>query len=178
MTIIGAGYIGLEFAGIYGFFGSEVTALNTHSIILPREDNIDEIINILEKRNVKFINNVSLNEIKEENKIAKLIYTKDNKDYKLESDIILLTAGRKANIDNLKLENANLELNAREFIKVNEILKTSTENIWALGDVNGGTQFTSISLDDYRIVVNHLYGDKTRTTTDRQNVPNALFFRS
>lgn len=64
MTIIGAGYIGLEFAGIYGFFGSEVTALNTHSIILPREDNIDEIINILEKRNVKFINNVSINEIK------------------------------------------------------------------------------------------------------------------
>jgi len=76
------------------------------------------------------------------------------------------------------LENVNLELDAREFIKVNEILKTSTENIWALGDVNGGTQFTYISLDDYRIVVNHLYGDKTRKTTDKQNVPNALFFRS
>lgn len=177
MTIIGAGYIGLEFAGIYGSFGSEVTVLNTHSTILPREDedDIDEIINILEKRNVKFINNVSINEIKEENKIAKLIYTKDNKDYKLESDIILVATGRKANIDNLKLENANLELDARGFIKVNEILKTSTENIWALGDVNGGPQFTYISLDDYRIVVNHLYGDKTRKTTDRQNVPNALF---
>ncbi len=177
MTIIGAGYIGLEFAGIYGSFGSEVTVLNTHSTILPREDedDIDEIINILEKRNVKFINNVSINEIKEENKIAKLIYTKDNKDYKLESDIILVATGRKANIDNLKLENANLELDARGFIKVNEILKTSTENIWALGDVNGGPQFTYISLDDFRIVVNHLYGDKTRKTTDRQNVPNALF---
>ncbi len=38
MTIIGAGFIGLEFAGIYSSFGSEVTIINTHNTILPRED--------------------------------------------------------------------------------------------------------------------------------------------
>lgn len=177
MTIIGAGYIGLEFAGIYGSFGSEVTVLNTHSTILPKEDedDINEIVNILQKRNVKFINNVSINEIKEENKTAKLIYTTHGEEKELDSDIILVATGRKANIDNLKLENANIELDARGFIKVDETLKTSAQNIWALGDVNGGPQFTYISLDDYRIVANHLYGDKTRKTNDRQNVPNALF---
>ena len=107
--------------------------------------------------------------------MAKLLYTIDGEEKELESNIILVATGRKANTDNLKLENANVELDSRGFIKVDETLKTSTENIWALGDVNGGLQFTYISLDDYRIVANHLYGDKTRKISDRKNVPSALF---
>lgn len=179
ITIIGAGYIGLEFAGIYASFGSEVTVVNTHSTILPNEDSDDseEVINILQKRNVNFLNDVSIVEIKEENKLAKLIYKKNEESQyiELDSDIVLIATGRKANIEGLNLEKANIELNERGFIKVNEILETTTKNIWALGDVNGGPQFTYISLDDYRIIRNNLFEDKTRKTTDRKNIPNALF---
>lgn len=179
LTIIGAGYIGLEFAGIYGSFGSEVTVINTKSNILPREDNDDseEVVNILKKRNVSFFNDVSIVEIKEENQSAKLIYKKNNEEEQRElcSDIILVATGRKANTEGLGLEKANIELDNRGFIKVNEVLETTTKNIWALGDINGGPQFTYISLDDYRIIINQLFGDKTRKTTDRKNIPNSLF---
>ena len=179
ITIIGAGYIGLEFAGIYASFGSEVTVVNTHRTILPKEDNDDaqEVVNILKKRNVKFLNDVSIIEIKEENQLAKLIYKQngENEERELSSDIVLVATGRKANIDNLNLHNANVELDSRGFIKVNEKLETTTKNIWALGDVNGGPQFTYISLDDYRIIRNHLFEDKTRKTSDRKNVPSSLF---
>ena len=179
ITIIGAGYIGLEFAGIYASFGSEVTVVNTHTTILPKEDNDDaqEVVNILKKRNVKFLNDVSIIEIKEENQLAKLIYKQNGEDEEreLSSDIVLVATGRKANIDNLNLHNANVELDSRGFIKVNEKLETTTKNIWALGDVNGGPQFTYISLDDYRIIRNHLFEDKTRKTSDRKNVPSSLF---
>lgn len=179
ITIIGAGYIGLEFAGIYASFGSEVTIVNTHRTILPKEDNDDaqEVVNILKKRNVKFLNDVSIIEIKEENQLAKLIYKQNGEDEEreLSSDIVLVATGRKANIDNLNLHNANVELDSRGFIKVNEKLETTTKNIWALGDVNGGPQFTYISLDDYRIIRNHLFEDKTRKTSDRKNVPSSLF---
>jgi pyruvate/2-oxoglutarate dehydrogenase complex dihydrolipoamide dehydrogenase (E3) component len=179
ITIIGAGYIGLEFAGIYASFGSEVTVVNTHKTILPKEDNDDaqEVVNILKKRNVKFLNDVSIIEIKEENQLAKLIYKQNGEDEEreLSSDIVLVATGRKANIDNLNLHNANVELDSRGFIKVNEKLETTTKNIWALGDVNGGPQFTYISLDDYRIIRNHLFEDKTRKTSDRKNVPSSLF---
>lgn len=179
ITIIGAGYIGLEFAGIYASFGSEVTVVNTHRTILPKEDNDDaqEVVNILKKRNVKFLNDVSIIEIKEENQLAKLIYKQNGEDEEreLSSDIVLVATGRKANIDNLNLHNANVELDSRGFIKVNEKLETTTKNIWALGDVNGGPQFTYISLDDYRIIRNHLFEDKTRKTSDRKNVPSSLF---
>lgn len=179
LTIIGAGYIGLEFAGIYGSFGSEVTVINTKSTILPREDNDDseEVVNILKKRNVSFLNDVSIVEIKEENQSAKLIYKKNNEEEQRElySDIILVATGRKANTEGLGLKKANIELDNRGFIKVNEVLETTTKNIWALGDINGGPQFTYISLDDYRIIINQLFGDKTRKTTDRKNIPNSLF---
>lgn len=177
ITIIGAGFIGLEFAGIYSSFGSEVTVLNTHSTILPKEDEEDanEIMNILVKRNVSFINDASIVEVKEENKIAKLIYTKNGEEKELTSDIVLVATGRKANIDGLKLENAGIELDKRGFIKVNDILETSVKNIWALGDINGGSQFTYISLDDYRIIIDQLFGNKLRKTTDRKNVPSVLF---
>lgn len=177
LTIIGAGFIGLEFAGIYSSFGSEVTILNNHSRILPREDEDDseEIIKILEKRNVKIINNVEIKEIKDEDGVAKILYRKNEEDVELYSDIILVATGRKANTEGLNLEKAAIELDSKGFVKVNERLETNIKNIWALGDINGGPQFTYISLDDYRIVINNLYGDKTRKTTHRKNVPSAMF---
>ncbi len=57
MTIIGAGFIGLEFAGIYSSFGAEVTILNSNNGILPNEDveDSEEIIKLLAKRNVKLL---------------------------------------------------------------------------------------------------------------------------
>lgn len=177
IIIVGAGFIGLEFAGIYSSFGSQVTVINTHSTILPKEDEEDtnEIINILQKRNVRFINEVSIKEIIEENKLAKLVYTQNGEEKELSSDIVLVATGRKANTEGLKLENAGIKLDTRGFIKVNDVLETNIKNIWALGDVNGGPQFTYISLDDYRIIINQLFGDKSRKTSDRKNVPSALF---
>ena len=177
IIIVGAGFIGLEFAGIYSSFGSQVTVINTHSTILPKEDEEDtnEIINILQKRNVRFINEVSIKEIIEENKLAKLVYTQNGEEKELSSDIVLVATGRKANTEGLKLENTGIKLDTRGFIKVNDVLETNIKNIWALGDVNGGPQFTYISLDDYRIIINQLFGDKSRKTSDRKNVPSALF---
>lgn len=177
MTIIGAGFIGLEFAGIYSSFGTEVTILNSNNGILPNEDIEDsqEIIKLLEKRNVKIINNTKVKEIKEVSNFATVEYEINSELKEIKSDIILVATGRKANTEGLGLENAGIELNERGFIKVSDTLKTNKEHIWAIGDINGGPQFTYISLDDYRIIINQLFGNKTRTTSNRKNIPNAIF---
>lgn len=177
MTIIGAGFIGLEFAGIYSSFGAEVTILNSNNGILPNEDveDSEEIIKLLAKRNVKIVNNANIKEIKEVSELAIVEYEVDGKSKELTSNMILVATGRKANTEGLGLENAGIELNERGFIKVSETLKTNKEHIWAIGDINGGPQFTYISLDDYRIVINQLFGDKTRKTNDRKNIPNSIF---
>ena len=60
-------------------------------------------------------------------------------------------------------------------IEVDEHLRTSQPHIFAVGDVNGGPQFTYVSLDDYRIVLDQLTGAGTRSTADRRAVPYVLF---
>lgn len=84
MTIIGAGFIGLEFAEIYSSFGSDVTVLNTQNDILMNEDSddADEVSNILSKRGVKILNNISINEIVKVGQNAKVLYMQDGTEKK------------------------------------------------------------------------------------------------
>lgn len=88
-----------------------------------------------------------------------------------------LNAGyRQAAVEALKLENTQVQISDQGHIMVDSKLKTHEDNIYALGDVKGGPQFTHISYDDYRIVVNNLYGDKSRSTEDRL-IPFTLFIQ-
>ncbi len=90
-------------------------------------------------------------------------------------DAVLIAIGRRPNVDELNLGAAGVEVNNRGTIVVDKTLKTSAENIWALGDVKGGLQFTYISLDDFRIVKDNLFGEGTRSTEDRDIVPYSVF---
>jgi pyruvate/2-oxoglutarate dehydrogenase complex dihydrolipoamide dehydrogenase (E3) component len=69
------------------------------------------------------------------------------------SDEVLVATGRRPNVEGLALEKAGVTLTERGAIAVNEHLQTVVPNIYAVGDVVGGLQFTYISLDDSRIVL-------------------------
>jgi pyruvate/2-oxoglutarate dehydrogenase complex dihydrolipoamide dehydrogenase (E3) component len=73
----------------------------------------------------------------------------------------------------LNLAVAGVELDDRGFIRVNDRLETTAPDVWALGDVNGGPQFTHASLDDWRIISANLAGGN-RSTAGRL-VPYTLF---
>lgn len=68
-----------------------------------------------------------------------------------------------------------MKTDERGAIVTDEHLRTSVPNIYALGDVTGGLQFTYISLDDYRIVSNYLFGNKKRNSSDRNPVSYSVF---
>ena len=87
---------------------------------------------------------------------------------------MLLAIGRKPNV-NLGLETTDIKLTDRKEIKVDERLRTTRDGIYAVGDVIGAMQFTYISLDDFRIVKDDLYGDKERTTKNSGAVPYTVF---
>lgn len=75
----------------------------------------------------------------------------------------------------MNLENAGVKVTERGAVEVDSRLKTSASNIWAMGDVTGGLQFTYISLDDFRIIKDNLFGDGKRTVNDRDVVPYSVF---
>lgn len=177
LVIIGGGYIGVEFASYYANFGSKVTVIQDGKVFLPRED--QEVVALVEqsfeKRGIQLIREAKVEEIIDEEKNALIKLNINGKPMDIKADAILVATGRRPNVEGLNLENAGVELIERNAIKVDETLKTSADNIWAMGDVVGGLQFTYISLDDSRIVASQLLGDHKRTLNNRSNVPYSIF---
>lgn len=179
MVIVGGGYIGMEFASMYSSFGTEVTVLEFGPILIGREDRdiADAVKARLEKKGVKFIFNADTQEIRA-NAVGNSVIYKDRiqgVDMQVDGEAVLIAIGRRPNTAGLNLEAAGIELTERGAIKTNEFLQTSQQNIWAMGDIAGREQFTYISLDDYRIVLDSLYGSKSRSVLDRKNVPYSVF---
>jgi pyruvate/2-oxoglutarate dehydrogenase complex dihydrolipoamide dehydrogenase (E3) component len=78
------------------------------------------------------------------------------------------------NSDTLNLATADIQTDERGFIKVNDRLETTAEDVYALGDIKGGPAFTHISYDDFRIIRSNLVQKKSASTKGRQ-VPYTLF---
>ena len=173
LTIVGGGYIGLEFASMYADFGSKVTVVQDGDVFLPREDEdiAKAIRDVLEAKNVEIVTGAKVTKVDE----GKLYYEVAGKSKALASDAILLAVGRRPNTDGLRCENAKVKLTERGAVETDEHLKTSANNIWAAGDVCGKLQFTYISLDDSRIIWDEIMGEDKRTTQNRGAFSYSVF---
>ena len=179
LVIIGGGYIGLEFASMYASFGSQVTVLESYPELIAREDRdiAASVKETVEKKGIVFRMNAKVQSVNrvEDKAIVTFADSQTNEVFVLEADAVLLATGRRPNTKDLNLEVAGVEVDVRGAIIVDEYLKTTNPNIRAVGDVKGGLQFTYISLDDYRIVREDLFGDKERRTGDRNPVSYSVF---
>lgn len=169
LVIIGGGYIGLEFASMYANFGSNVTIIQNNDIFIGREDE-DIALNIkenLEAQGVKIIFSANTERIDSDGTVHLMI---NNEHQSIKADAVLIAIGRKANIQDLNLEAAGVEVDMRGGIITNDKRQTNQKHIYALGDIVGGLQFTYISLDDYRIIANEDYD-----LSKRKNIPYSVF---
>ncbi|MEG0953326.1 MAG: reactive chlorine resistance oxidoreductase RclA [Citrobacter sp.] len=173
LGILGGGYIGVEFASMFANFGSKVTIFEAAPLFLPREDRdvADAIARILRDKGVELILNANVHSVSSQDGAVQIQMPEETHSV----DALLIASGRKPATEALQLKNAGVDVNDRGGIIVNRYLRTSADNIWAMGDVTGGLQFTYISLDDFRIVRDSLLGDGLRNTGDRQNVPYSVF---
>lgn len=178
LVIIGGGYIGLEFSSMYSGFGSEVTVIQDGARFIPREDEdiAAEIQKVLEEKGVRFITGASISGVRRDGDWSYVQYSLDGKQEELEADAILVATGRRPNTKGLNLEAAGVELTARGGVKVDGSYRTTAPNIWAMGDVAGGLQFTYVSLDDFRIVWSSLHGGPyDADAVKRSHIPYSVF---
>lgn len=177
LTILGSGFIGLEFAATYAKFGTKVTVIDKAEKLLARED--DDVANAVfesyKSLGVEFIFGADTKCVEQDENTVTLSYEVDGETGKISSDVLLVATGRTPNTKELHLENAGVEVSERGFVNVNEHLQTNKPHIFAMGDVNGGPQFTYISLDDYRIVKSYLDGSGAYTRNDRQPIAFSAF---
>lgn len=177
LAIIGGGYIGLEFASMYAQYGSQVTVFEFYERLLPREDDdiASTIENMLKQQGISFSFHSQVQQLKNKESLVQMTFIKDEKEYCEEFDAVLLATGRRPQTKDLGLENTEILVNDKGEIVVNEYLQTTVPHVYAMGDVKGGLQFTYISLDDFRIVKDHLYGKQERTTHNRGWIPYSVF---
>lgn len=177
LAVIGAGYIGLEFASMYSEFGSEVTVIDTAEKLLPKEDEeiAQRVKTILEAKGIKFLLKSKIDEVSDRDNRGYIKVLGEEGAAEIEADAILVAIGRKPNTEGLNLEAAGVRTDERGAVIIDDKLKTTTDNIWAMGDVKGGLQFTYISLDDFRIIRDNVYGNGNRTVNDRNVIPYSVF---
>ncbi|WP_445159940.1 FAD-dependent oxidoreductase [Mycobacterium sp. Dal123C01] len=178
LTVLGGGYVGLEFAAMYAAYGSQVLVLERGPRVLRGEDDdvADCARDVLVGGGIEIITSAVVTSVSGNgDSDATVSYQVDGVAHAVEADAILVALGREPVTDGLGLEAAGVETTATGAIVVDSHLRSSQSHIFAVGDVNGGPQFTYISLDDYRVVLSQLAGDGKRSTATRAAVPYTLF---
>jgi pyruvate/2-oxoglutarate dehydrogenase complex dihydrolipoamide dehydrogenase (E3) component len=176
LIVLGAGYVGLEFAQAMSRFGSKVTVIDRNQRVIHGEDDdiTEGLQSLFEDEGVDLVLNARMKSVSgKSGQSVRLTFEQNGFEKVLEGTHLLVAAGRVPNTKDIGLELPGVELTERGYIKVNERLETTAPGVWAVGEVAGSPQFTHISEDDFRVVRDNILGGN-HTTTGRQ-VPFCLF---
>lgn len=176
LAIIGAGYIALEFAQVFRRLGSDVVLVARGDRFLPNEDRdiADAIRAVLEEDGVEFVDNVETDSVRQDPTGIEVTYSRNGIPGTLRCSHLMVAIGRTPNSAGLGLEAAGVQVDKRGAITVDDHLRTTAENVYAVGDCNGGPLFTHVSWDDYRILLANVLHGAGRSTAGRL-VPYTLF---
>lgn len=169
LVIVGGSYIGLEFAQMYRRFGSQVTVIEMGSRLIGREDEdvSDAVRQILEGEGIDVRLSADCIGFSQRGDQVVVSTSCEPHTEEIVGSHVLLAVGRQPNTDDLGLESAGVETDARGYVTVNDKLCTSVPGIWAIGDVNGRGAFTHTSYNDYEILVANMFDDDPRSVSDR-----------
>ena len=169
LVVVGGSYIGLEFGQMFRRFGSEVTILEMGPRLIQREDPdvSDTIAEVLAGEGIGLRLNAQCIAFdrRGEDVVARVDCTAGAPE--VVGSHVLLAVGRRPNTDDLGLDAAGVEVDARGYVVVNDQLETSVPGIWALGDCNGRGAFTHTSYNDFEIVAANLLDGDRRRVSDR-----------
>lgn len=181
LVIIGGGVIGLEFAGIYNSFGSQVTVVEYCKEILPAFDRdlAKRLRTSLKKKGITFEVGAAVTEVREgvdstgsPTNESTVVYEQKGKTKEVPADVVLMAVGRGANVAALNLEEAGIEFTPRGIV-VDENMQTNVPGVYAVGDVNGLCQLAhAATFQSYR-ALNHVLGKQDNIRLDI--IPAAVF---
>jgi pyruvate/2-oxoglutarate dehydrogenase complex dihydrolipoamide dehydrogenase (E3) component len=169
LIVVGGSYVGLEFGQMYRRFGSEVTVVEMGPRLIGREDRdiSDAVRDILEAEGIPMRLDAKCIALERAaNGVRVGLECADGPPAE-EGTHVLLAVGRTPNTQDLGLEQAGVETDAHGYIKVDDELRTSVPNVYALGDCNGRGAFTHTAYNDFEIVADNLLSGAHRRVTDR-----------
>jgi pyruvate/2-oxoglutarate dehydrogenase complex dihydrolipoamide dehydrogenase (E3) component len=167
LVVVGGSYIALEFAQMYCRFGARVTVVERGARLAFREDEdvSATIKEILQAEGIDIV--LGADDIRIAKQGNGFELTPSAGATPIEGSDLLMAVGRRPNTDDLGLQAAGVQTDARGYIVVDDGLKTNVDHIWAMGDCNGKGAFTHTSYNDFEIVAANLLDDDPRRVSDR-----------
>lgn len=174
-TIVGGGYIAVEFASIFNGLGVETTLVYRGELFLRGfdDDVRNHLAEELAKKGIKLKFNTDIVQIDKQSS-GTLVTTFNNSEVD-ETDLVFYATGRHPKLDNLGLENTKIVLNSKGFIDVDKYYETAEPGVFAIGDVVGQIQLTPVALAQGMAVARYLFKPEDYRALDLTQVATAMF---
>lgn len=174
MLIIGGGVVGIEFAGIFKALGVEVTVVEMlPRILLPIDEEIARrLTQILKRKGIEILTDCKVKGIKKNNQNLEVLVSTSEGEKKLETEKVLLAAGRVPELGNIDVQGLGIELDGRA-IMVDEKMRTNIPGIYAVGDVVGKIMLAHVASREGIVAVENISGKEV--LMDYRAVPNCVF---
>ncbi|QGN53729.1 glutathione-disulfide reductase [Novosphingobium sp. Gsoil 351] len=173
VVIQGAGYIAMEFAGIFNALGCHVTVVNRSETLLRGYDESlrDRLLQITMARGIQYRFNCPIERIEKDGECYSVKLAGQDP---FNADAVLIATGRRPNTRGLGLDAAGIELGERGEIPVDEANRTSCPSIYAVGDVTDRVQLTPVAIREGQAFADSVFSDTPRTV-DYSHIPSAVF---
>ncbi len=175
VVIAGAGYIALEFAGIFNALGCHVTiAVRSETLLRGYDESMrDRLLQITMARGIEYKFHCPIKQV-DKNEDGSLSVHFANGDEPLAADVLLVATGRVSKTEGLGLESAGVELRENGAVVVDEHNRTTCDSIYAVGDVTDRVQLTPIAIREGQAFSDRVFGG-IDTRIDYDFIPSAVF---
>lgn len=176
IIVVGGGVIGIEWASLLSDFGVEVTVLEYADRIIPTEDKeiSKEMQRLMKKKGIKVVTSAKVlpETLKKEAGIA-ISAEVNNTRKEYNAEMLLVSVGRKANIEGIGLENTDIQI-SEGVIKTNNMFQTKETHIYAIGDVIGGLQLAHVASHEGIVAIEHIAG-KNPEPINYELIPKCIY---
>ncbi|MEO7246907.1 MAG: glutathione-disulfide reductase [Novosphingobium sp.] len=174
VVVKGAGYIAMEFAGIFNALGCQVTVVNRSDQILRGYDESlrDRLLQITMARGIEYRFNSPIERVEKRADGAFDVTSTGHEP--MIADAVLVATGRRPNTAGLGLETAGVTLGHTGEIPVDAFNQTSCKSIYAVGDVTNRVQLTPVAIREGHAFADTVFGGAPRTTS-YDFIPSAVF---
>jgi glutathione reductase (NADPH) len=179
VAIVGAGYIAIEFAGMFKALGTETHLFIRHENFLRTFDPMvqEKLLAEYERQGIIIHKNSSQSKVEDlGNGLKKLHYKDQNGEGAIDVDELIWAIGRAPETEGLGLEKIGIKTDKRGHIEVDKYQNTNIPNVFALGDVsNSGMELTPVAIAAGRRLSERIFGGKAESFLDYDNIPSVVF---